>query len=55
MTDRLMNMALTDQAENPIDEDENIETVEYEPGLEEDPEVQGEADDVEGEDQTHGR
>ncbi len=55
MTDRLMNMALTDQAENPIDEDENIETVVYEPALEEDPEVQGEADDVEGEDQTHGR
>ena len=31
MTDALLNMARDDQEENPIDEDEEIETIEVDP------------------------
>ena len=37
MTDKLMNMAALDQDENPIDDDDDIETVELNSDTEEDP------------------
>ena len=43
MTDKLMNMAQLDQEEFPIDEDEDIETVE----------LPDEADDSDSEEETH--
>jgi ribosome maturation factor RimP len=62
MTDQLMNMAVVDQEENPIDEAEDVETVEFEPGPEdeiEDGEFEDDDDDEdvedEGEDVNHGR
>jgi ribosome maturation factor RimP len=58
MTDKLMNMAVIDQEENPIDTDEDIETVEFEPGLEDDLEdeaLEDDFDEEDGEDTIDGR